>query len=207
MSASSALEANINTVLSEFDGRFLPSGSFNNSRPFIIAVDGRCASGKTTLAGLLAERLEKEYALSVNLFHMDDFFLRPEQRTEERYREPGGNVDRERFLSELLLPLIEGGDLCFRPFDCARMELAEPVCVRASQVAIIEGSYSCHDALYGKYDLRVFMSVEPEEQKRRILLRNGEEKLRLFIEKWIPLEELYFERCAVSERCEIKLNG
>ena len=60
----------------------------------IVAVDGGSASGKTTLGALL----QSVYACPV--FHMDDFFLRPEQRTPERFSEPGGNVDRERFLSE-----------------------------------------------------------------------------------------------------------
>ena len=45
----------------------------------IVALDGRCASGKTTLAAELAKR----YGWSV--VHMDHFFLRPEQRTLERY--------------------------------------------------------------------------------------------------------------------------
>ena len=38
----------------------------------IVAIDGRCASGKTTLAREIAKRLD------CNIFHMDDFFLRPE---------------------------------------------------------------------------------------------------------------------------------
>ena len=37
-------------------------------RPFVIAIDGRCASGKTTLAG----RLQKE--IDCNIIHMDHFF-------------------------------------------------------------------------------------------------------------------------------------
>ena len=53
----------------------------------IVAIDGNCTAGKTTLAGML----EEMYDCSV--FHMDDFFLRPEQRTPERYAEIGGNVD------------------------------------------------------------------------------------------------------------------
>ena len=57
----------------------------------LIAIDGCCATGKTTLARQLAERYE------CNLFHMDDFFLRPHQRTEERLAAPGENIDHERF--------------------------------------------------------------------------------------------------------------
>ena len=56
----------------------------------LVAIDGGSASGKTTLGALL----QSIYACPV--FHMDDFFLRPEQRTPERFSEPGGNVDRER---------------------------------------------------------------------------------------------------------------
>lgn len=70
-----------------------------NKQPLIIAIDGRSASGKTTLAKELNELFLSE------VIHMDDFFLQPEQRTEERLSEVGGNVDRERFLREVALPL------------------------------------------------------------------------------------------------------
>ena len=46
--------------------------------PLLIAIDGRCGAGKTTLA----QRLQQE--LGGRVFHMDDFFLRPEQRTAAR---------------------------------------------------------------------------------------------------------------------------
>ena len=68
-------------------------------KQIVIAIDGNCTAGKTTLAAVL----EKEY--DCNVFHMDDFFLRPQQRTAERYAEPGGNVDYERFQEEVLIPL------------------------------------------------------------------------------------------------------
>ena len=45
----------------------------------IVAIDGKCTSGKTTLAAGLAEIFD------CNVLHMDDFFLRPEQRTPERF--------------------------------------------------------------------------------------------------------------------------
>ena len=38
----------------------------------IVAIDGNCTSGKTTLANQLAANYD------CNIFHMDDFFLRPE---------------------------------------------------------------------------------------------------------------------------------
>ncbi|MEG2389188.1 MAG: shikimate kinase, partial [Clostridia bacterium] len=44
----------------------------------LIAIDGMCGSGKSTLGQRLAE------ALGGNLLHMDDFFLTAAQRTPER---------------------------------------------------------------------------------------------------------------------------
>ena len=76
----------------------------------IVAIDGKCTSGKTTLASKLAEIYD------CNVFHMDDFFLRPEQRTPERFAEVGGNVDYERFQEEVLLPLKDGKAFSYRPF-------------------------------------------------------------------------------------------
>ena len=87
----------------------------------IVAIDGSCTSGKTTLATRLAEIYD------CNVFHMDDFFLRPEQRTQERYAEVGGNVDYERFREEVLLPLKKGRAFAYRPFSCKTFTLDEPV--------------------------------------------------------------------------------
>ena len=64
----------------------------------LIGIDGRTGSGKSSLAKKLAEEF------FCNLFHMDDFFLQGFQRTEERRKEIGGNVDYERFQREVLLP-------------------------------------------------------------------------------------------------------
>ena len=49
---------------------------------------------------------------------MDDFFLRPEQRTAQRLAQSGGNVDWERFQAEVLIPLRQGISFSYRPYDC-----------------------------------------------------------------------------------------
>lgn len=164
--------------------------------PFLIAIDGRCASGKTTLAAALQREL------SATLFHMDDFFLRPEQRTPERLATPGGNVDYERFLTEVLLPIREGNSaLEYRPYDCHSLQLRSPVHEELSPIVIVEGSYSCHPALREHYDLHIFLTVDPAEQLRRIEQRGGPDAVIAFREKWIPLEERYFSGCNVQAIC------
>ncbi|MCD8088578.1 MAG: uridine kinase [Oscillospiraceae bacterium] len=154
--------------------------------PAVVAIDGRCAAGKTTLARRLGE------ALSCGVVHMDDFFLRPEQRTAQRLAEPGGNVDYERFLTTVLEPLCRGETVSYRPYDCHSGTLRSPVSVKPAPITIVEGSYSCHPALWVHYCCRVFLTVDRAEQQRRICQRNDPEGLRVFQEKWIPLEERYF---------------
>ena len=165
----------------------------------VVALDGRCASGKTTLAA----RLARERGWSV--VHMDHFFLRPEQRSPERYAQPGGNVDYERFLEEVLLPLRRGERPVYRPYDCHAQVLRPPVPFDPGPVVLVEGSYACHPALWDHYDLRAFLTVDPGLQRERIAAREGAESARVFRERWIPLEERYFSACRVEERCDYRL--
>lgn len=171
----------------------------NGKERVIVAIDGRCAAGKTTLARELARRLE------ANVIAMDDFFLPSALRTAERLAQPGGNVHYERFLREVLTPLAAGEAFSYGVFDCGVMDVTGKKRVEPRPVAIVEGSYSMHPALRGGYDLGIFLTVEPQEQKRRLLAREGEAGLQAFLERWIPLEERYFAACAVEEGCGLRL--
>ena len=163
----------------------------------IVAIDGRCASGKTTLAREIAEKLD------CNIFHMDDFFLRPEQRSEARRNTPGENVDHERFLSEVLIPLSKGESFSYEAFDCHTLGFKQPIAVTPKSIAVVEGSYACHPSLCGYYDLRIFSDIDPDEQMRRITERNGIEGAARFKALWIPLEEAYFEAFLVKENSDL----
>ena len=162
-----------------------------------LAIEGGSASGKSTLGKLLAR------VYDCTVFHMDDFFLRPEQRTKERFAEPGGNVDRERFLEEVLLPLHRQETVSYRRFDCSTFTLAEPVAMKLSKLIVIEGAYSMHPELAKYYDLSVFLEVSSETQRKRIEKRNTPELAKRFHEEWIPMEQRYFSELKVKERCEI----
>lgn len=164
-----------------------------------IAIDGRCAAGKSTLAGRLSE------LLGAGVVHMDDFYLPVEMRTEERLKEPGGNVYRERFLEEVIPFLNQDKPFSYRKFDCKSMTLGEWQEVLASRFTIVEGAYSCHPALGNYMSLRIFMDVEPDVQLERIRFRNGEDRVEAFRQKWIPMEEVYFREYGIRERADIIL--
>lgn len=171
-------------------------GLLTEGRQVIVAIEGSCASGKTTLAAAL----EAEYAC--NIFHMDDFFLRPEQRTPARYAQPGGNVDYERFREEVLLPLKQGGTFSYRPFSCTTFTLGEPVAVRPKQLTIVEGTYSLHPYFGEVYDLKIVLAVEEEVQRQRILQRPAFLHRRFF-EEWIPMEAAYFSYFRIPEQGDL----
>ena len=164
----------------------------------LVAIDGKCTSGKTTLAAKLAEIYD------CNVFHMDDFFLRPEQRTPERFAEVGGNVDYERFHEEVLLPLLTSKAFSYRPFDCKTFTLSSPVSVPARKLNIIEGSYSMHPYFGDPYDIKILLTVDEETQRQRILQR-PEFLHNQFFEKWIPMENRYFDGFPISEQVDIIL--
>lgn len=169
-------------------------------RAMIVAIDGGSGSGKTTLGEMLKEIYD------CTVIHMDDFFLRAEQRTRERYAEVGGNIDRERFLEEVLLPLSKNEPVRYRKFDCSTMTLSGPIKVETKKLTIIEGAYSMHPAFYEYYDLSVFLDISPDLQKKRIEKRNSTEMAERFFSQWIPLEEIYFSQTQIKERCSISVS-
>ena len=164
---------------------------------FVVAIDGPCASGKTTLAERLAA------VTGAGIVHMDDFFLPGELRTKARLEEPGGNIHYERFLEEVSLHLKRGEDFSYRCFDCSTMTFAKERSVSSREMVIVEGSYSCHP-LFGNYaDIRVYIDVVPEVQLKRIRKRDGEQALEIFKERWIPMEEAYLETYSIRAQADI----
>ena len=163
----------------------------------VLAIDGRSASGKTTLARQLAS------ILKADVVHMDDFFLPPELRTPARYEEPGGNVHYERFMVEVLPHLGKPEPFSYRKFDCSTMKPGDIRNIRSSQWRIVEGAYSLHPKFDRYADLTVFYDISPEEQMRRIRLRNGERGAKMFQTRWIPLEELYIRECDPIRRADL----
>ncbi len=166
----------------------------------LLAIEGGSASGKTTLG----KTLEAFY--DCTLVHMDDFFLRPEQRSAERFSQIGGNIDWERFLSEVLQPISNGKPTEFRRFDCSSMSLSEKVTLEQKKLIVVEGAYSMHPNLAEYYDLSVFLDISPQLQSERIRSRNSSQMAKRFFEEWIPLENTYFAATDIKHRCDITVN-
>ena len=159
----------------------------------IVAIDGRCGSGKTTVAKILSDYFD------CNVFHADDFYIPFEKRAEDTL----GNVDCERLTEEVLKPLEEGESFSYKPFLCMDGVFGESINVRHTDVAIIEGSYCCQESLFDFYDVHIFVDVNKNVQQQRLCEREGEAKLKGFNDRWIPMEERYFAVTKLKYKCEI----
>jgi uridine kinase len=160
----------------------------------VIAIDGRAGAGKTTLGAALSR------VLNCDVVHTDDFFLPPELRTPERLAEAGGNVHYERLLSDVISRI--GKRFFYRRFDCSKMSLGDEITIRKSDFLIVEGSYSLHPYLGEYYDVAIFCDVDKNDQLERIHRRNGSKGLKAFEEKWIPMEEAYFSKFNIQQKCD-----
>ena len=169
-------------------------------KPCIVAIDGRCGSGKTTLGTLLA------CDLHADLLHMDDFFLQEYQRTPSRYAAPGENVDHER-VEEVLKQWRLHNPFSYQKFDCAKMALGETVSLVPGNILVVEGSYCMHPQLRKYYDYCVFVTIDPSLQQKRLLAREGEQKLAMFNARWIPLEEKYFAAFEPEKQADLVLKA
>lgn len=194
------MNIDIQDIIAEIQILIRERDTFLEKVPFIVAVDGKSGGGKTTLASVLFKNF------GGIVLHMDDFFLRAEQRTVERLAETGGNVDYERFLS--VLEQVQKNEPAFyQPYDCKSGSMKPASIIQPCEFVIVEGSYSLHPYFgdYARY--KIGMDIEKEEQERRILERNGPQMLQRFLDEWIPKENKYLEEFRIYEKCDLVIKN
>lgn len=168
-----------------------------HKKQIIIGIDGKAASGKSTLATYLKEKY------NATIYCMDDYFLQPHQRTEERSKMIGGNVDFERFLEQVLIPLKNNQEVKYQIYDCKTQTLNEIQLSNRTDVVVIEGSYSMRPELIEYYDLKIGITIESQHQVERIMERN--KNYEDFINRWIPLENSYLDFYSIFDLVNIVL--
>ena len=105
--------------------------SFNDFT--IIALEGKCASGKTTLTHLLKD---------VTIIDVDEFFLRKELKTKERLDEIGGNIDYDLY-EQCLKKIKQNEYITYTIFDCQTQSYKEKTIYITNKVLLV-GVYSYH---------------------------------------------------------------
>jgi hypothetical protein len=187
-------------VLSQYE-RFLDAfrhiDALSQRPRLLIAIDGRCGAGKSSLARLIAP------VYGATVLHMDDFFLTEAQKA-SGVPAPVANIDGQRLMAALQ-PLAAGEPFEYRPYDCISGEFHPVKRVSPARVAIVEGSYCLHPSIRIPYDVKIFLTIDPQTQKARLAVRNPD-LFDQFCARWIPQEEAYFKAHDIQAGC-LTLDG
>lgn len=144
----------------------------------IIALEGKCASGKTTISSYLKD---------VTIIDVDEFFLRRELKTKSRLEEPGGNIDYKLY-EECLKKIKPNSTITYTIFDCQTQTYKDKTILVGNKVLLV-GVYSYHQKVRKHIDKLCYLIVNEQEQLNRLKQR----KLYLkFINEWVPLENKYY---------------
>jgi uridine kinase len=161
----------------------------------VIAIDGRCGAGKSSLAARLSRRLRAP------VVRADDFFPLRGQAAGPV------NLDVDRFLEEAAPHLLSGAAFAYRPYNGREGAFGAPVDIPARGVRIVEGAY-CHcPELRGLANITVFVDIDKTLQQKRLLAREGPGGLKAFNERWIAMEERYFELFDIKNRADFVINS
>ena len=150
--------------------------SFNNFT--IFALEGKCASGKTTISNLLKD---------VTIIDVDDFFLKKELKTKARLDEIGGNIDYELY-EECVKKIKPNSTITYKIFDCQSQEYKEKTIEIKNNVLLV-GVYSYHPRIRKYVDKLCYLIVNNNDQLNRLRERKMFDR---FINEWVPLENIYF---------------
>ena len=132
-----------------------------------VGIDGPDAAGKTTLADALAE------LTGLPRVRADDHLAAPEVRYAR------GSLSPEGYYADA--------------FDLPALRAA----VLAHEACVVDGVFLFRPELDDLWDVRVFVDVDPDEQRRRVLARDAarfgseEEVLRRYAARYVPAYEKY----------------
>ena len=187
--------------------------------PMRVAVDGRTASGKTTLSDELAELIERSgrpvIRTSIDGFH------RPKAQRYARGRFSAlGYYNDARDLSAvrslLLEPLAPGGDRLYRTasFDLERdVAIAQPSALApVDAVLVVDGTFLQRPELRDHWDIVILVETSRGVSDARGLRRDrdrlGEQiAMKVYAERYGPAFDLYEETCDPARTADVVFNN
>lgn len=145
----------------------------------IFALEGKCASGKTTISNELKD---------ITIIDVDEFFLSKEKKTKERLSEVGGNIDYDLY-EECLKQIKPNTTITYKIFDCKTQTYNNKTVTIKNNVLLV-GVYSYHEKVRKYIDKLCFLTVDDKTQLERIMQRPLHDR---FINEWMPMENKYYD--------------
>jgi len=171
----------------------------------LVGIDGRGASGKSTLA----RRLERASA-DIAVVEFDDFYLPRREREARLARfdgEIGGDFDWRRLRRQVLTPLSRDAPASYQRYDWPTDELAEWHTIAVGGTVVVEGNYCTRRELFDYYDYTIWIEAPYELRLERGLRRGGEDTRERWLTEWMPEEDRYLEAEDPASRVDLVLDG
>ncbi len=143
----------------------------NKGKRLILACEGICGSGKTTITNMLDD---------VTVIHVDDFF-------------PESTNERLNFnsLEKVLKEAKTNNHLTYMAYDCHQKKYVKKE-YDVKNIVLFEGVYSYDKQIRKYYDFLVYFVCTSDIQKQRLEERE-KEGIKMFYDKWIPRENKYYD--------------
>ena len=188
--------------------------------PVRVAIDGPDAAGKTTLADELVAPLQTRGRVVIRA--SIDGFHNPAKLRYARGRDsaPGYYYDSFNYdsvIESLLAPLGQGGSRRYRtatydyridsPVDMP-LQMAPP-----KAILLFDGVFLLRPELNDYWDLSIVVDVSFEtvlaraEKRDAVELGGAGQVRRLYEERYIPGQRLYFEECRPRDRASIVIDN
>ena len=142
----------------------------------IIGVGGFGASGKTTIANVVAKAQSRTQIVAT-----DEFFN-------------GETFDLDRLRTDVIEVLRSKKRATFKPWNWATSTLGEERSIKPSGLVIIEGVCALHQMFRKHYSVRIWINTPSETRLARAIQRDGEASREKWLTVWMPNEAAYVER-------------
>ena len=156
-----------------------------------IGVDGKGAAGKTSLAARIANALPNAVVV-----HIDDF-ARPDVQ----------GWERDRFVAQVLQPLLAGRSACYQRWDWPTNTGAEWLEIPAGVSVVVEGVSSTDVRLGVPWDFTIWVEAPYEVRLARAIERDGEAMLDRWLTDWMPGEDAYEADQRPQDRVDLIVDG
>ena len=167
--------------------------------PLVIAVDGGSGGGKSTIAQMIAKRvngiiipLDDFYAGNIPDKKWDEFSI--EKKLQEVFQ-------WERLLTTAIKPLLAGNSASWTTYDFSSIQddgtyKQQPgfQTISPSDIIIIDGAYSASPAIVEFIDITILVDVPIEERHKRLNNRESFKFLKGWHERWDAVESYYFTK-------------
>lgn len=166
----------------------------NLPKQTVIALDGKCGSGKTTISNIL----ESKYSV----IHIDDFFLSKKQKESCKVK-LNSNLDYDLIMSNLEKVILAMKNnvskikiICF---NCTSQSYYEKELILKDKL-IVEGVYASSPKIAKYIDKIAYLYVDKKTQEERIKTRKLSNR---FFHEWIPQENKYFTDFDIFRHCDV----